>query len=96
MTMEYQDHHTDADTEVVGGGEYVEYGRADFGPFIVEFQQGYHDPVFEKHVSAQWVIDGPMIGQRVEKSCYGVEVEMMDAIETWDYVERTDEEVGRR
>jgi hypothetical protein len=94
--MEYQDHHTDADTEVVGDGEYVEYGRAAFGPFIVEFQQGYHDPVFEKHVSAEWVINGPIIGQVVEKSYYGVEVEMMDAIGTWDYVERADKEVGRR
>jgi hypothetical protein len=92
--MEYQDRHTNADTEVVGGGEYVEYGRVDFGPFTVEFERGSQvAPIQSAPLAAVWVIEGPMIGQTVEKSCYAIEVEMMDAIGTWDYVERCENEV---
>jgi len=92
--MEYQDHHVGADTKVVGEGEYIAYAEAEFGPFTVEFERGSQvAPIHSDRRRAMWVIEGPMIGQTVEKSCYGVEVEMMDAIGTWDCVERCENEV---
>jgi len=91
--MEYNEEHVDDHTEVVNDGEYIAYAEADFGPFTVEFEQGFHRHSFDNTHPATWAIEGPMIGQKVETSCHAVEMEMMDAIGTWDYVERRDKEV---
>lgn len=91
--MEFQTSQVDVETEVQNDGEYVAYGKATFGPFTIKFQRGYESAYHTR--GPEWVIEGPMIDQIVETSCYGLEQEMMDCIGTWDYVERTDSEVQR-
>jgi len=92
--MEFTDEMVDDDTVVLNDGEYVGYAKASFGPFTVEFERGRKSRTFG-YTEAQFVVEGPIIDQKVYGASDVSDSDVINTIESWDYIERVEDEVYR-
>jgi hypothetical protein len=90
-----------ADTEIVNDGAYLAYAEVTFGPWVIEFSRGREQTEYMAEKPERVTVKGLFIGEAdgteqgevMKETTVGTWSTITEAIDTWDYVERCDEEV---
>lgn len=81
-------------TTLEGDGEYVGYASVNYGPWIIEFTRAVEREYYHESTDETVTAKGPFIkDERPLVVTTSLWDKITESIDSWDYVERTDNEI---